>query len=101
MDTIEFEITWTPLETATLVVLRDNSEPVIPTRLPEVSGTGAVTVAYSATVSPAHTITWTLEFPGTTLKELKAYATLNGGPRRTLDTSDSEDNRWPDQGVVW
>lgn len=101
MDTIDFEILWTPLERATLVVLSDNSEVVIPTQVPEVSGTGCVTVTYSAEVSPAHTITWTLLFPGTTLKDLKAYATLNGGSRRTLATSDSEDNRWAAQGVVW
>lgn len=101
MDTIVFEITWAPLETATLVVLADNGAVVIPIIIPEVSGTGAVVVTYAAANAPAHTITWTLEFPTKTLTALRAYGSLNGGPRRLLDEKDSQTNSWSTQGVLW
>ena len=99
-DTIHFEITWDAMEWATLVVLKDNSVNVIPTPNREQTGKGAVSLSYSARSAGAHTITWTLEFPGETLKNLRAYASVNGHPPELLAESASSEGEWPEQGVA-
>jgi hypothetical protein len=89
--TLRFEFTGGP---ARLIELRDNETPIIIT---DPVGPWK----YNADHDPdGHVIEWHLFAPGRTLKDLKAFASLNGGAQKVIRTAPSSDGGWIDGGTL-
>ncbi len=97
-DRIELEFTWKEKTTASLLYLWDNGANI------DLSGLGRarsnVQVEYTREAFARHTLEWALQFPGEKLTQLKATASLNGGPAKVIGESDSESHAWIGRGRI-
>jgi hypothetical protein len=94
---IQLVITWDGNRPATLVEVRDNSKrlPIVPT-----VGKGRLEISYDTQVSGSHYIECKLEFPGRTLKDLKATGSIDNGPSMTVDEEAERADMWRAEGSL-
>lgn len=94
-DDIEFRVTWEPgVVTASLDHLVYDD--VLVSELPEY-GDGNVMVSFQRSTSLVHRFEWSLLFPGRTLSNLGAAATING-VEGVLGNASQATNRWAADG---
>lgn len=100
MDTIVLVITWSGSQEARLYYLLDNDTLVsghnarVNVATSQVVGRGEVHLTYDILAAAAHRLEWSLVFPGKTLADLKAHATLNAEQPVTQSAEDDQKNHW-------
>src|SRR6476469_1976653 len=84
-DHIECVITWKGGLEATLVEVRDNSDlvPIVAT-----PGKGRIEISYDSPKKGSHNVECALEFPGSTLQDLKLTGRNGTGGMEELDSKD-------------
>ena len=92
MANVEIEFSWSEANTeASVVYVLHNAAPVV-----ECGPLGRSTLItrYLAPDTPEHHIAFALEFVGKRLTNLRATATIDGGPARTLGANDQAWHLW-------